>query len=113
MKIRAEGYGYEWDAELIGGPCDGLLDRAVQLSGQEPPSYLGKILSLPMKRSKIGEKVMEDWQLAVLKGKEKVAVYELVEHDDDEDKCKYVYVETVEACDYQIKYLCDERPSQS
>jgi hypothetical protein len=105
MKIRSEGYGYEWDAELIGGPCDGLVDRAIQLHGQEPPSYLGKIMGLPMKRSKIGEKVMEDWQLAVLKGDKKVAVYELVEYDDDEDKCKYEYVETVIASDYQNNYL--------
>ena len=104
--MRAEGYGYEWDAELIGGPCDGLLDRTVQLHGKEPPLYLGKILGLPMKKSKIGEKIMEDWQLVALKGNKKVAVYELVDPpDSEEDKCRYEYVETVVVGDYKIKYL--------
>ena len=27
-----EGYGYEWDAMLKGGPADGCLDIAIELS---------------------------------------------------------------------------------
>lgn len=104
MGIKFEGYGYEWDAELIGGPCDGLVDRAVQLQGKAPPEFLVKILGRPMKQSKIGEKVIEDWQVAGMNGK-RVAVYQLEELDEEADKCQYSHVETMPVEDYRIKYL--------
>ena len=105
MNIKFEGYGYEWDAELVGGPCDGLLDRVVQLDGEKtPPKNLIKVLGKPMKKSKIGEKVLEDWSLPGLKNK-KVAIYEIIKFDDDADYCQYGYVETLFAKAYQEKYL--------
>ena len=101
--MKFEGYGYEWDADLIDGPCDGLTDRAVQLHGEEPPEFLVKILGRPMRHSKIGEKVMEDWE--ALKTEGKVAVYKLKEFNDEEDTCKYQHVETMLAKDYKTKYV--------
>lgn len=103
MVIKFEGYGYDWDAELSGGPCDGLVDRAVQLNGKNPPQHLVKILGKPMKQSKIGEKVIEDWRATNADG-EKVAIYELTEHDEDENRCQYKYVETLLAKEYRDKY---------
>lgn len=106
--IKMEGYGYEWDAYLIGGPADGCIDRVVQINGEKiPPKIFKKILDgEEPKRETIGEKLIEHWTLENLDENQKIAVYKLREEETNEssDICKYDYLETLLFKDFKKKY---------
>lgn len=103
-----EGFGYEWDASLIGGPADGCLDRVVQINGEKfPPKIFKKILDgEEPKRETIGEKLIEYWTTGTLDNDQKLAVYILrgVPEEVEEDVCKYDYVETLTFKEFKNKY---------
>jgi len=98
------GEGYEWDAELVSGPFDGLIDCVVTINGEEtPPEFIKRNVGEPAKKSRLGEKVLE--QLKNTPDSTKVAVYKLrASVGPDEDKCVYDYVEQVEYKEFRTKY---------
>jgi hypothetical protein len=106
--IKMEGFGYEWDASLIGGPADGCVDRVVQINGEKfPPKIFKKILDgEEPKRETIGEKLIEYWTSGSLDEQQKIAVYELEGKPEDvsDDICKYKYVETLSFKEFKKKY---------
>lgn len=107
--MKFDGYGYEWDAKLLGGPADGCLDRAIQINGNYPPKFLMKIIDgEEMKRESLGEKLIEALTRGNLDESQKVAVYELQVNPEDikneSDLCSYEYVETIKFGIYKEKY---------
>lgn len=107
--MKIEGYGYEWDAELIGGPADGCIDRAVQLNGKCPPNFLIKILDgEEIRRESLGEKLIEIFTIGNLDENQNIAVYKLTiepeEIDSESDACSYKYIETIKFGIYKNKY---------
>lgn len=105
MTRDQEGYGYEWDAMLIGGPADGCLDRAIEINGDTPPEILKRIVDgNEMKRETLGEKLIEYLTDDQLDGNQRVAVYRLREIIDNDEKCLYDYVETIEMSQFRLKY---------
>lgn len=105
--LNFEGYGYEWDANLIGGPADGCLDRVIQIQAkcQKPPKYFKKMLDVYPKRESLGEKLIEAWTDRHLDPELKVAVYKLkADVDPEADMCDYEYVETMTMKQYRDKY---------
>jgi hypothetical protein len=105
MKHKSEGYGYEWDAKLYGGPADGCVDIVIQINGKEPPKYIKRILDgQEIERESIGEKLIEYLTQNNLDENQRVAVYKLKEFLEDEDSCTYDYVETLIFKEYRIKY---------
>jgi hypothetical protein len=99
-----EGYGYEWDAMLIGGPADGCLDRAITINGDKPPATIIRIMDgQGMKRESLGEKLIEKLTRDDIEDSQRVAVYELREIDEME-RCAYDYKEIVTMGDYRAKY---------
>jgi len=99
-----EGYGYEWDALLIGGPADGCLDRVIEINGKNPPNLFLRIVDgQEMNRETLGEKLIEYLTKDQLDGNQKVAVYKLSEISE-EDKCSYNYLETIKMSDFRSKY---------
>lgn len=103
--IKGEGYGYEWDALLIGGPADGCLDRAIEINGNKPPEIFLRILDgQEIYRESLGEKLIEYLTKDHIDGNQKVAVYRLREILDENDKCLYDYVETIKMNDFRLKY---------
>jgi len=99
-----EGYGYEWDAMLIGGPADGCLDRAISINSDEPPSTLIKIVDgNAMKRESLGEKLIEKLTRAEMNPAQRVAVYSFRDVDEKEI-CLYDYVETTSMQNYRDNY---------
>lgn len=100
-----EGYGYEWDALLIGGPADGCLDRVIEINGNKPPEVLRRIIDgQEMQRESLGEKLIEYLTKDQIDGNQKVAVYKLRNITEDEERCLYDYVETIKMIDFRIKY---------
>jgi hypothetical protein len=100
-----EGYGYEWDAMLIGGPADGCLDRVIEINGDNPPAILKRILDgNEIKRETLGEKLIEYLTTDQVEGNQRVAVYRLREITDNNEKCLYNYIETIEMSRFRIKY---------
>ncbi|MHA2043193.1 MAG: hypothetical protein ACW99G_00280 [Candidatus Thorarchaeota archaeon] len=97
--MNFEGYGYEWDAELVAGPFDGMLDTVIQLEGDQPPKELWKPMDeKDFKKPKLGEKIIEIWSKKSLKDDMKIAVYKLrgepSDYDDkDEDELFYDFQE--------------------
>ena len=99
-----EGYGYEWDAMLVGGPADGCLDRTIAINGETPPQTLIRIVDgHSMKRESLGEKLIERLTRAEMDASQRVAVYALREVDEEE-RCVYDYVETTTMQIYREKY---------
>lgn len=99
-----EGYGYEWEATLVGGPADGCLDRTIAINGETPPDTLIKIVDgHSMKRETLGEKLIESLTIADMDGSQRVAVYSLREVDEEE-RCIYDYTETTTMRNYREKY---------
>jgi hypothetical protein len=99
-----EGYGYEWDAMLVGGPADGCLDRTISINGDTPPLMLIRIVDgHSMKRESLGEKLIEKLTRDEMDASQRVAVYSLRDLDEDE-KCVYDYVETTTMQGYREKY---------
>lgn len=99
-----EGYGYEWDALLIGGPADGCLDRVIEINGKNPPDLLLRVVDgQEMNRETLGEKLIEYLTKDQLDGNQKVAVYKLREVSN-EDKCSYDYLETIKMSKFRLKY---------
>lgn len=100
MTFKLDGYGYEWDAELVGGPADGCLDRVIQVGGDKtPPKFFKKMLNEEPKRETLGEKLIEHWASRHIEDEMKIAVYELdcdpEDVDEDSDTCVYRYLETI------------------
>jgi hypothetical protein len=103
--MKIEGYGYEWEAELKGGPADGCLDRVIKINDKEPPEFIIRLLDgEEIKRESLGEKLIEHLARNHLDENQKVAVYKLLEEPDKEEKCFYEYVETTIIKQYRIKY---------
>lgn len=99
-----EGYGYEWDAMLIGGPADGCLDRAITINGDKPPETLIRIMDgQGMRRESLGEKLIEKLTRDEIEDAQRVAVYELREINESES-CVYDYKEIVTMGEYRAKY---------
>lgn len=99
-----EGYGYEWDAMLMGGPADGCLDRAITINGDSPPKTIIRIMDgQGMRRESLGEKLIEKLTRDEIEDAQRVAVYELREMDEME-RCVYDYKEIVAMSDYRLKY---------
>lgn len=112
MGLSFDGYGYEWDVELIGGPADGCVDRVIQMNGdKKPPKFFKKILDEEIRRESLGEKVIEYWASRHLDEDTKVAVYELKgspdDVDEDSDICSYEYLETIKMGEARKKYGFD------
>jgi hypothetical protein len=102
---KEEGYGYEWDALLIGGPADGCLDRAIEINGNTPPKTLLRIADgQEMNRESLGEKLIEYLTKSQIDGNQRVAVYRLREISPDDERCLYDYLETIKMSDFRLKY---------
>ncbi len=100
-----EGYGYEWDAMLVGGPADGCLDRVIAINNNEPPGSLIRIMDgTTMRRESLGEKLIERLTRDQLDGSQRVSVYELRLVEED-DKCIYDYAGIMTMDDYRDAYL--------
>lgn len=101
---KSEGYGYEWDAMLVGGPADGCLDRAITINGSQPPKNVIRMMDgTPMKRESLGEKLIEHLTRDQIDGSQRVAVYAFREMDSA-DKCVYDYVGTLTMDEYRSQY---------
>lgn len=97
--MNVDGYGYEWDASLIGGPADGCIDRVIQTDGDiHPPEQFIKILDGGIEREPIGKKLLQSWGEKHLPDSTKVALYRIrgnrEDVDEDQDLCVYDYVES-------------------
>jgi hypothetical protein len=102
---KEEGYGYEWDALLIGGPADGCLDRVIEINGEEPPVILKRIVDgNEIARESLGEKLIEYLTSDQIDGNQRVAVYRLREVREDGDTCLYDYLETIKMHLFREKY---------
>lgn len=104
-----EGYGYEWDAKLQGGPADGCLDRVIQIVGQHPPRIIFRIIDgEDLERESLGEKLIEYLTRNHLDENQTVAVYKLATEPenikDELEECCYEYLETTKFGQYKIKY---------
>ena len=106
-----EGYGYEWDAMLLGGPADGCLDRTIVINGETPPKILKRIVDGgEMKRETLGEKIIEYMTNKSIDEDQRVAVYKLREALGCNEKCWYDYLETVPMSAFRDKYETTETP---
>lgn len=102
---KGEGYGYEWDALLIGGPADGCLDRVIEINGNEPPDMVWRIVDgQEMNRESLGEKLIEYLTRDQMDGNQKVAVYKLREVSQTNEQCLYDYLETIKMSEFRHKY---------
>lgn len=103
-----EGYGYEWDAKLLGGPADGCVDRAIQLEGNLPPEYIIRIIDgEEIQRESLGEKLIEYLTRNNIDNNQLVAVYKLKNPEiikEENEECCYEYVETVSFGKYKAKF---------
>ena len=106
--FEMQGFGYDWDAELIGGPCDGLTDLVISLTEPHPPRLIRKKIGEDYDKPKLGEKMIEQWSNKPLPEDTKLAVYKLrgnlEDYDDEDDVCTYDFVETLSAREYSNKY---------
>jgi hypothetical protein len=102
--MKGEGYGYEWDAFLVGGPADGCLDRVISINLEEPPRTIKRIVDGKyMDRETLEEKLIERLTDGLMDDEQKVAVY-LLEKILEDDNCVYVYEETIKMKDFRGKY---------
>lgn len=108
--MKIEGYGYEWDAKLSGGPADGCLDRVIQINGKNPPKIIFRIIDgETLERESLGEKLIELITRNNLDENQMVAVYKLTTDpeniEDESEECCYEYIETTKFGQYKIKYF--------
>lgn len=102
---QEEGYGYEWDALLTGGPADGCLDIVIEINGSTPPKYLKRIVDgQEIQRESLGDKLIEYLTKDALDGNQRVAVYKLRKVSEGQEKCFYDYLETIKMSQYRTKY---------
>lgn len=102
---KQEGYGYEWDAILNGGPADGCVDRVIQINGNKPPQTVIRIVDgKEMERETLSEKLIEHLTKPHIDGNQRVAVYKLKEVSEGSDICLYDYVETISMGNFRLKY---------
>lgn len=102
--MKREGYGYEWDAMLVGGPADGCLDRVISINEETPPKHFFRIVDgNEMSRESLGEKLLIHLAKDVMDGNQRVAVYRLREHFGEET-CLYQYVESTNMHEFRKKY---------
>lgn len=104
-----EGYGYEWDAKLQGGPADGCVDIAIQINGKYPPKFLIRIIDgEELERESLGEKLIEYLTRNNLDENQMVAVYKLTTDpeniQDESEECCYEYIETTKFGECKKKY---------
>jgi len=103
--MTKDGYGYEWDAMLIGGPADGCLDRAISINSNEPPKYLRRLVNgEEIHRESLSEKLIDYLTRYIMDGNQRVAVYMLRKESSSEEKCFYDYMETVTMEQFRKKY---------
>lgn len=107
--IRMGGYGYEWDAELVAGPFDGMVDTVIQLEGNQPPEIIPKPMNKDgLKKLKLGEKVLEIWAKEHMQDDTKLAIYRLrgepSDYSGDEDDLLYDFEEITTAAVFKQKY---------
>lgn len=102
--MKGEGYGYEWDAMLVGGPADGCLDRVISINKNSPPRCVFRLVDgSEMNRETLGEKLILHLSREAIDGNQKVAVYKLREHYGEET-CMYQYVESTSMDRFRKKY---------
>jgi hypothetical protein len=107
MDMKIEGYGYEWDAKLNGGPADGCVDIVIQINKKTPPKFIKRIIDgQDIERESLGEKLIEYLSQNNLDDNQKVAVYKLINFDQNEegDNCSYDYVETITMKKFRDNY---------
>ena len=105
MDMKSEGYGYEWDAKLNGGPADGCVDIVIQINKKTPPKFIKRIIDgEEMERESLGEKLIEHFARKNLDVNQKVAVYELIDFKEEKENCFYNYLETTTMKKYVEKY---------
>lgn len=105
--MKIEGYGYEWDAKLNGGPADGCVDIVIQINKKTPPKFIKRIIDgQDIERESLGEKLIEYLSQNNLDDDQKVAVYKLINFDQNEesDNCSYDYVETTTMKKFRDNY---------
>jgi hypothetical protein len=107
--MKIEGYGYDWDAKLVGGPADGCVDRVIQINSKYPPRFFIRIIDgEELIRESLGEKLIEYLTRNNLDENQIVAIYKLTtdpeEIKDESEECCYEYVETTKFGQYKIKY---------
>lgn len=102
--MRRDGYGYEWDAMLSGGPADGCLDRVISLNGNNPPKYMFRLVDgNEMNRETLGEKLILHLAKKSMDSAQRVAVYALKNHFGEET-CLYQYLESTTMDQFREKY---------
>jgi hypothetical protein len=102
--MKRDGYGYEWDAMLVGGPADGCLDRVISIEQQAPPRHMFKLMDgNEMNRETLGEKLIMHLMKGSMDGTQRVAVYMLRDHFGEES-CLYQYVECTSMDKFREKY---------
>lgn len=107
--IRISGEGYEWDAELVAGPFDGMVDTVIQLEGNKPPKIMPKPMNKKgLKKLKLGEKILEILAKEHLPDDMKLAIYKLrgepSDYNGEEDDLFYDFQEITTACDFRQNY---------
>lgn len=99
-----EGYGYEWDAMLVGGPADGCLDRTIVINGDKPPKTLIRVMDgQAMNRESLGEKLIERLTRYEMDGSQRVALY-VLRGLDEQDRCIYDYEGSITMEKYRTDY---------
>jgi hypothetical protein len=102
--MKREGYGYEWDAMLVGGPADGCLDRVISINKNNPPRHMLRLVDgNEMNRETLGEKLMMHLTNKSIDAGQRVAVYVLREHHGEET-CLYQYLESISMERFRAKY---------
>jgi hypothetical protein len=102
--MKRDGYGYEWDAMLVGGPADGCLDRVIAVNEQKPPRHTFRLVDgSEMNRETLGEKLIAHLTKGLMDGSQRVAVYRLKEHFGNET-CLYQYLESTSMDHFRKKY---------
>ena len=107
--MKMEGYGYECDARLLGGPADGCVDRAIQINVKNPPTYLIRIIDgEELERESLVETLIEYLTRNNLDENQVVAVYKLTtdpeEIENELEECCYEYIETIKFGEYKKKF---------
>lgn len=102
--MKRDGYGYEWDAMLSGGPADGCLDRVISLNNNSPPRHTFRLVDgNEMNRETLGEKLIIHLTKKSMDGNQRVAVYVLKNHFGEET-CLYQYSESMTMDQFRNKY---------
>lgn len=102
--MKRDGYGYEWDAMLVGGPADGCLDRVISINKNNPPKHTFRLVDgNEMNRETLGEKLMIHLTRNSMDPRQRIAVYALKEHFGEET-CLYQYLESMSMDAFRKRY---------